>query len=161
MSEAEETPYRLADGDSVNRTLWRNDTVSVRRVGDDGAGTVVHDTDVPRQRAFSPTGAAEIREILGPYSLVYSGATTRNGTVHHRLTEADAGQPSVPLRSNVSVLVVVTDEGVIERATVRYRTTEYGEPMSVTVDVRVSNVSATTVPRPPWVDAALANETGS
>ncbi|MFC7095970.1 DUF7537 family lipoprotein [Halobaculum marinum] len=157
VSTAEVTPYSLADGASFDRALWRNDTVSVRRSAGERAVTVVHDTDVPRQRAFDPTGAAEIRGVLGPYKLQYAGTVTQNGSRRHLLTETDAGRPSVPLRSNVTVRVLVTDDGVVEHATVRYRTTEFDEPRWVTVEFAVSNVSSTTVPRPEWVDRALAN----
>ena len=151
-------PYDVAGGAGVDTGVWRNDTVTVRRSATgDGDVSVVYDTEVPRQQVFDPTGASEARGILGPYTLAPNGTVVRNGTRYHRLVDAQAGHPVVPLRSNVSVRVLATPDGVIRSATVRYRTTEYEEPMLVTVRFRVSNVSATTVPRPPWVDEALAN----
>lgn len=158
-SRVRTTPYEVVGNGSLDTAVWRNDTVSVRRGGaGDRSVSVVYDTEVPGQRLFGPTGATEIRAVLGPYTLTPAGTVTRNGTRYRRLVDAAAGRQRVPLRSNVSVELLVTPAGVIRNATVSYRTAEYEEPMVVTVRFAVSNVSRTTVPRPTWAEAALHNE---
>ncbi|MFC7070717.1 hypothetical protein [Halobaculum lipolyticum] len=158
-SRVDTTPYEVVGNGSLDTAVWRNDTVSVRRSdAGEGSVSVVYDTDVPQQRLFGPTGAAEIRAVLGPYTLTPAGTVTENGTRYRRLVDAAAGRQRVPLRSNVSVELLVTPAGVIRTATVSYRTAEYEEPARVTVRFAVRNVSRTTVPRPNWAAAALHNE---
>lgn len=145
-----------------NRSVWRNDTVTVRRFDrDDDTVSVVVDTEVPSRRVDDATGAYTLANLLGPYTLAYDGTVTRDGQTLHRLILGDVREPSVPLRRNLTVSVFVTPAGIVDAATVRYRTTEFGPTVWVTAQFRLSNVSATTVPRPAWVDAALAERENS
>ncbi|QZP38049.1 DUF7537 family lipoprotein [Halobaculum magnesiiphilum] len=152
-----ETPYRRADGRTFNVSYWRNDTVTVRR-WPDGNRSVTLDTDFPTRQLFDRTGAAAVETILSGYELQYAGTTTRDGETLHVLTEASAEQRYRPLRTNVCLRVLVTGEGVVRSITATYRTDEYGRSARVTVEFRVTNVSDTEVPRPEWVDEALAED---
>ncbi|WP_277552805.1 hypothetical protein [Halobaculum limi] len=143
-----------------NRSVWRNDTLTVQRFDGDAASVVV-DTEVPSRRGYDATGASTLADLLGPYTLAYDGTVTRDGQTLHRLTLGDVREPSVPLRRNLTVSVFVTPSGIVDAATVRYRTTEFGPTVWVTAQFGLSNVSATTVPRPAWVDAALAERENS
>lgn len=155
-----ETPYRRAGALTFNVSSWRNGTVAVRRQeyenGTARYGIVDPGDHEGRPLDFDPTGARVVADLLGQYNLTYGGVVERDGERLHLITEATADQRYQPLRSNVSVRALVTDEGVVRSIAVRYRSTEYGAPATVTVRFALSNVSNTTVPRPAWVDRALA-----
>ncbi len=159
-----ETPYRRAGGRVFNVSYWRNDTVTVRRWADgNDSVSVTLDTDVPARSLFDRTGASAVESLLAGYELRYAGTTTRDGETLYVLTEANAEQPFRPLRTNVSLRALVARGGVVRSITVTYRTVEYGPPARARAQFRVTNVSDTEVPRPRWVDEALAEraaETG-
>lgn len=154
-----ETPYRQAGGRTFDISYWRNDTVTVRRwPHENGSVSVTLDTDLPAQQLFDRTGASTVEALLGGYELRYAGTTSRDGETTYVLTEANAEQPFRPLRSNVSLRALVTEEGVVRSITVSYQTTEYRTPARARAAFRVTNVSDTVVPRPPWVDEAIAED---
>ncbi|WP_277552806.1 hypothetical protein [Halobaculum limi] len=157
-------PFRLLRNQSVNRSYWRNDSVTVVRqqLTNGSAETSVQSESLPRSIAVDPSGRDLLVSALVRFDLEYAGGTVVEGDSLHVLRAADDAT-SNPNIENVSIRVLATDAGVVRAATVQYHNDRYGpdrEPATVTVRFGLSNVSNTTVPRPAWVADTLANATG-
>lgn len=92
----------------------------------------------------------------------------RSGNRRYRVTATGLHDPEflaawtyVDAIETVSLTLLVTPEGVVERYRFAYTTTEGSRRVRVTETVRYSEIGTTTVRPPAWYDAAVANVTAS
>ena len=160
-----EFPFELPDNRSFDGARWSNDSLAVSRRPYTN-GTVSTSVRGPSASGFldvDRAGVSVLDSTLERFDLVYAGGTVVAGERLHVLRAAPDQRPQ-PYTANVSVGVLVTDAGVVREVTVRYRDTRYGpqaRTATVAVTITVTNVSETTVPRPPWVNETLAGTNGS
>jgi len=158
---------RIDGTDGTDRTDGNNGTSGTYRwvggtdctVGD--LGRVRGDPDLGAVLGTDPT----YRPILDRYlSLMGDGEVRPVGEDRYWILSQDLRDPdrlglgrSVAGRvENVSMVVVVTEEGVITSLLLSYILRREGEDLSVSDWIRIENVGRTSVPTPAWHDEAIA-----
>ncbi|UIO98749.1 hypothetical protein Hbl1158_09360 [Halobaculum sp. CBA1158] len=158
---ASAVPYRIAGDRTADVAYWQNDTVAVRRWGlENGSAEYEVYDDRPLDGLavrFDPTGEQTVLALLEPHDLSYDGTVTNGEETLYRLVATGSDRSTSSQRSDVNVRVLVTEAGIIRSIGVRYQITVNGQPVLVGVQFVVSDLSDTTVPRPPWVNETLAN----
>lgn len=141
--------------------VWRNETVGVVRLST-GDRT---DFERPPSGDESPGGDVARFERLFLLITTLDPAVTEqsreNGTVTVlRANQSEAGatldRRGVRALKNVSLVVVIGPDGVVERYRLRYTGTVEGKTVRVVERGSFEAVGSTTVPRPNWVDRGLA-----
>ncbi|PSQ08427.1 hypothetical protein BRC97_00740 [Halobacteriales archaeon QS_6_71_20] len=156
---------RVRGDDRLSSVRWTDGSASAsRRV--DWKGTVTLDArpnDGGIRRGLDPTGSAWLAAAFLDTRPVYAGTdSTEAGVV--TVVEAEAGRverSGVPDRRNVRLRARIGETGVVRSLVLRYDTYLGDGRGSVRIVVRTLDRGSTTVPRPDWVDRALANATTS
>lgn len=119
----------------------------------------------PREALFfDPTNREEIYAYFGAVETRVADRETRNGTRLYRIEATEVTYPAAFVvrwnnPRNLSMTALVDSRGLVHEYRLRYTATLDGETVEVTRRVRYSNLGNTTIERPPWYDAAIANAT--
>ncbi|MFC7096768.1 hypothetical protein [Halobaculum marinum] len=154
---------RVRGDNRLANAHWRNGTAAAsKRVSWRGDVTLDgRPRDAGGPAGLDPTGGAWLYAASVDTRPSYAGVeVTPNGTV--TLIEAAEGRierSGLPDRRQVRLSARVDERGVVRSLSLRYEVFLGNEPGSVTLSLRTTNVGSTTVPRPEWVDRALANAT--
>jgi hypothetical protein len=140
---------------------WSNATAAAsRRV--DWEGTVSlegqpGDPGVPR--GLDRTGGAWLVAAFLDTDPRYAGTgSTDDGAVTViRAAEGRIERAGLPDRTTVRLRARIDADGVVRSLVLRYAVFLGGDPGVVRIELRTTAVGSTTVPRPEWVDRALAN----
>ncbi|UIO99408.1 hypothetical protein Hbl1158_12875 [Halobaculum sp. CBA1158] len=153
-------------GDARLRSVrWSNGTASASRTVDwDGNASLVgRPADGDGRRGLDTTGGDWLTAVLRGLDATYVATeSTPNGSV--AVVEASAGrveQFGSPDRRQVRLTARVADSGLVRSVTLRYRISLGNEGAVERVTVATTRLGATTVPRPDWVDRALATATAT
>lgn len=135
---------------------YRNGSTAVERVTTPNGSSIRHVDLLNSSVRLNPALHRPTINELTTGTNVSVDPVSQNGTTLYRVSAdlADTG-----LRSNASLTLVVTPEGVVRELrtarTVRYRS----GPRRITQRVRISDIGTTTVERPQWA-SATADPTG-
>jgi len=156
---------RVRGDDRLRSVRWTDGSASAsRRVDWEGTVTLAgRPDDGGVRRGLDPTGGAWLRAAFLDTSPVYAGTeTTEAGAV--AVVEAEEGRverSGLPDRRDVRLRARIGADGVVRSLLLRYETFLGTDRGSVRAAVRTLDRGSTTVPRPDWVDRALANATAS
>jgi len=152
---------RVRGDDRLASAHWSNGTAAAsRRVDWEGAVSLEGRPGEPGvPTGLDPTGGAWLYAAFLDVDPRYAGSeSTDNGTVTVLRGEAGRIERSgVPDRTSVRLRARVDADGVVRSLTLRYEVFLGDDPGVVRIELRTSAVGTTTVPRPGWVDRALAN----
>ncbi|MXR39834.1 hypothetical protein GRX01_00460 [Halobaculum sp. WSA2] len=137
-----------ATAGASRRTDWEGAVSLEGRPGDPGTPTGV-----------DPTGGAWLYAAFLDTDPEYAGTeSTDGGTV--TVLRGKAGRierAGLPDRTSVRLRARIGADGVVRSLTLRYEVFLGDDPGVVRIEIRTTAVGSTTVPRPEWVDRALAN----
>lgn len=152
---------RVRGDDRLASAHWSNGTAAAsRRVDWEGAVDLEGrpgDPGVPM--GLDPTGGTWLHAAFLDINPRYAGTeSTDRGTVTVLRGEAGRIERSgVPDRTTVRLRARIGDDGVVRSLSLRYEVFLGDDPGVVSIDLRTTAAGSTTVPRPEWVDRALAN----
>ncbi|SHG76906.1 DUF7537 family lipoprotein [Halobaculum gomorrense] len=157
------TVERLRGDDRLTSSHWTNATAAAsRRVGWEGAVRLEgHPNDPGVPAGLDPTGGAWLYAAFLDTDPVYAGTepTDAGSVTVLRATAGRLERAGLPDRRKVRLRARIGADGVVRSLTLRYEVFLGGDPGVVRVELRTTAVGSTTVPRPEWVDRALANAT--
>lgn len=142
---------------------WSNATASAsRRVSWRGNVTLsANPSEAGGPTGLDPTGGAWLSAIFVDMRAEYAGTEqTADGPI--TVLEATAGRierSGVPDRRQVRLRARVDSAGVVRSVVLQYDVFLGDDPATIRIALRTDEVGTTTVPRPDWVDRALANAT--
>lgn len=142
----------------VTREAWANDTVRVVRY-EHANGTARYTVTRPRQRSpYRDTGHTVGRTLAAEDAAVVATDTAATPTTYtlraRNLTEDRATNAALDTVETSGVRAVVTDGGLVRRATIRYTGTRDGAPTVANSTISYDTDTGT-VARPDWVGTAL------
>jgi hypothetical protein len=147
----------LLDSPGANRSVWSNGSVTAVRVSQpDQASYRYSAGSVGETYLNLAHGRSAVYGSLAGRNLTLS-RTVRTGdaTIHvYRASDRRATDGSGDEIRNVSLVVRVTDEGLVRSIESRYVTRRIGQNLTVTMRLTVRPTDAQSIPRPEWVDVA-------
>ncbi len=138
-------------------SYWSNGTTTVvkERFPDGAVERRVLEGDPPERLNPGRTGAPTVANIAAVYDLSPSGTVTRDGETLWVLT-ANRTRSGTLDRTNISVRLLVTREGMVRSVRTTYETVHGGTPVTVSRRFWVEDVGTATVAKPGWVNETLA-----
>ena len=159
----------LFDGGAFARVIWSNgERVLVADTANDSTSynspRDVEGESVPPREALviDPTKRQQLYSYLGSVETRVTGTETRNGTTLHRVESTGVTNPAafeVQWRDprDLSLVAFVDSRGFVHEYRLDYTASLDGTPVAVRRHVHYTSLGNTTVERPSWYDAAIAN----
>ncbi|WP_256687381.1 DUF7537 family lipoprotein [Halococcus qingdaonensis] len=159
----------LFGGGAFARAIWSNgervlvtDTTN-ESTSYDSPRNVEGESMPPREAlTIDPTKRQQLYAYLGSVETRVTGTETRNGTTLHRAESTSVTNPAAfeiqwTDPRNLSLVVFVDSRGLVHEYRLDYTASLDGTPVDVRRHVRYTNLGNTTIERPSWYDAAIAN----
>lgn len=159
----------LFGGGAFARAIWSNgervlvaDTTN-ESTSYDSPRNVEGESVPPREAlAIDPTKRQQLYAYLGSVETRVTGTETRNGTALHRVESTGVTNPAAfeiqwTDPRDFSLVAFVDSRGLVHEYRLDYTASLDGTPVEIHRHVRYTNLGNTTVERPFWYDAAIAN----
>jgi hypothetical protein len=141
---------------------WNNDTVALFAITREN-GSTIYQRRGAHEVASGATHWSDLYQLLGTVNTTVVDRLETNGTTRYVVvatSQPDSRVFGTP-RANVTVTVVVDEEGLAHRYTASYDTYRNDEWIHVTRTVRFLAIGRTTVEKPTWFDDAMNATTSS
>lgn len=135
---------------------WNNDTVSLFAITREN-GSTIYQRRGAREVGSDATRWSDLYQLLGTVNATVVDRIETDGTTRYVVVSTSQPDPQAfryP-RTNVTVMAVVDEQGLVHRYTTSYDTYRSDEWVHVTRTVRFLAIGRTTVEKPPWFDEAL------
>ena len=159
----------LFGGGAFARAIWSNgervlvaDTTN-ESTSYDSPRNVEGESMPPREAlTIDPTKRQQLYAYLGSVETRVTGTETRNGTTLHRVESTNVTNPAAfevqwTDPRDLSLVAFVDSRGLVHEYRLGYTASLDGAPVEIHRHVRYTNLGNTTVERPSWYDAAIAN----